>query len=157
MSKKYTLLKGNSIKVDGKTLYRVKALRSFSDVKKGDIGGYIETEDNLSHEGSAWVYDEARVHDKPLVSGFASVRGDARVSGKVHVYYTVPTLRTSSYYVTILKEHIQIECETIPIKDFKALKWKKSTILQYDGEKALDFYKDYYKTILRIYKAEFVR
>ena len=48
MEKKYRLLKNDTITVDGKTLYRIEALRDFADVKKGDKGGYIESEDNLS-------------------------------------------------------------------------------------------------------------
>ncbi|MGV3152709.1 hypothetical protein [Sarcina ventriculi] len=45
MDKKYKLIKS-----DIKGLYRVKAVRDFGDVKKGDIGGYVENPNNLSHE-----------------------------------------------------------------------------------------------------------
>ena len=31
------------------------------NVKEGDIGGYIESEDNLSQAGTCWIYDEAKV------------------------------------------------------------------------------------------------
>ena len=41
------------------TLHRIKALRNFGDVKAGDIGGWIESEKNLSHDGLCWVYDKA--------------------------------------------------------------------------------------------------
>ena len=43
-----------------KTLFRIRALRSFGDIKAGDLGGFIENERNLSHTGSAWVRGEAR-------------------------------------------------------------------------------------------------
>ncbi len=33
-------------------LYRIKALKDFDDVKVGDLGGYIEKESNLSHDGN---------------------------------------------------------------------------------------------------------
>ena len=39
-------------------LRRVIALRSFGNVISGDVGGYIESEKNLSHEGNAWVYGD---------------------------------------------------------------------------------------------------
>lgn len=39
----------------GKKLYRIEALKDFGDVKAGDLGGYIESEDNLSRDGNAWV------------------------------------------------------------------------------------------------------
>lgn len=32
----------------GRTLHRIVALRDFGNVRKGDIGGWIEKEDNLS-------------------------------------------------------------------------------------------------------------
>lgn len=46
----------------GRKLYRIKALTSFSDVKEGDLGGWIEKEENLSQEDNAWVYDDAMVY-----------------------------------------------------------------------------------------------
>lgn len=60
MEKKYKLT-DETIEVDGKTLYRIEALKDFSNVKKGDKGGFIEKEENLSHLGNAWVYDDAKV------------------------------------------------------------------------------------------------
>ena len=55
---KYELLKDDTIVINGTKLYRVRALKSFGNVKKGDIGGYIESSDNLSIHGEGWVYDE---------------------------------------------------------------------------------------------------
>ena len=54
---------------------RVRALRDFGDVTSGELGGWIESESNLSQDGDAWVYGAARV------SGDARVYGDAQVSG----------------------------------------------------------------------------
>src|SRR5260364_283528 len=61
------------IEHDGRTLYRIRALRDFKYVWIGQLGGYIEKEENLSHEGEAWVFDNARVF------------GDARVFGNARV------------------------------------------------------------------------
>ncbi|MGN6746796.1 hypothetical protein, partial [Neisseria sp. P0024.S002] len=61
-NKKYELVKEDSIVVDGFILYRIRALKDFYVVKAGDLGGYVESEDNLSHEGYAWIYDEAKVY-----------------------------------------------------------------------------------------------
>lgn len=55
----------------GVTLKRIRAIIDFGNVKKGEIGGFIEKEENLSHENSAWIYGSARV------SGDAEVSGDA--------------------------------------------------------------------------------
>ena len=67
-------------------LYRIKALTSFSDVKEGDLGGWIEKEENLSQEGNAWVYGDARVYGDSWVCGNARVYGDARVYDNAMVY-----------------------------------------------------------------------
>lgn len=64
-----------SITFLGRTLFRIKALISFGNVKAGELGGYIEKEGNLSHEGNAWVCDNARVcgdADIATISGFGS-------------------------------------------------------------------------------------
>ena len=53
------MLIDDTIDVFGVTLFRVKALISFGTVKKGDLGGYVEKEDNLYHSGNAWVSGDA--------------------------------------------------------------------------------------------------
>ena len=75
----------------GLTAYRIKALKSFGIVKKGDIGGFISKEANLSHGGNAWVFDDAWVFgdawvfDDAWVFGNAKVFGDARISGNARI------------------------------------------------------------------------
>ena len=85
MERKYEMLKNDKIMVGNVSLYRIIAIRNFGDVKKGDIGGYIEKEENLSHEGLCWVYDNAWVYGDALVSGDARVYGSARVYGNAIV------------------------------------------------------------------------
>jgi len=72
---KYEILKENK---QG-TLFQIRALKDFSDVKKGDLGGFIECEDNLSHEGDCWVYDNALVWNGAKVKGNAQVRDNSQV------------------------------------------------------------------------------
>lgn len=55
-NKKYELLKNDIITVNNRTLYEIRALKDFSDVKREGIGGYIEKEDNLSHDDNCWIY-----------------------------------------------------------------------------------------------------
>ncbi|MCH5202734.1 MAG: hypothetical protein J1F17_05960 [Oscillospiraceae bacterium] len=69
----------------GRTLYQIKALVDFGDVKAGDLGGYIEKEGNLSQEGNAWVYGDARVYGNARVFGDARVTDNAWVSGDARV------------------------------------------------------------------------
>lgn len=85
MSKKYVVTK-ESLMVNGKALYRIKALRNFGDVKKGDLGGYVASEKNLSHDGICWIYDNAKVFEDEYVYGKAKVRESAEVSGHAKVF-----------------------------------------------------------------------
>ena len=57
----------------GDNLFRVVALKDFGNVKKGDIGGFIEKEENLSQEGLCWVYDNALICEGARVSDNARV------------------------------------------------------------------------------------
>ena len=67
--KKYEILidKENTIEFEGRTLHRIRALRNFNDVKAGDIGGFVESEWNLSQEGNCWIYDDAICMDSASV------------------------------------------------------------------------------------------
>ena len=70
----------------GKKLFRIKALISFGNVEEGELGGYVEKEENLSNDGNAWVYGNARVSGDAWVSGDARVFGDAEVFGDARVF-----------------------------------------------------------------------
>ena len=76
--KKYEL-SNIAIEFNGVTLHRIKALKDFSDVKAGDLGGWIEKEDNLSQMGNAWIGGDAKVYGNAKVYGRAKVFGKAKV------------------------------------------------------------------------------
>lgn len=63
MEKKFRLT-NETINFNGVTLYRIEALRDFSDIKVGDKGGYIEREENLSQCGNAQVYGDAVIESQ---------------------------------------------------------------------------------------------
>ena len=85
--KKYELLKNDTITApNGKTLYRIKALIDFGVVLAGSLGGYIEKEDNLTHTGNAWVFDDAQVSGNAWVFNDARVFDDAQVYGDARVF-----------------------------------------------------------------------
>ena len=71
MNKKFELLLDDTITIFGIKLFRIKALISFGNVEEGEIGGYVEKEDNLSSSGNAWVSGDAWVYGDALVSGNA--------------------------------------------------------------------------------------
>lgn len=83
--KKYKLT-DETIQVDGHTLHRIEALKDFGNVKKGDKGGFIEKEDNLSQSDGCWVYNDARVFSNAMVSVDALVFGNAQVYDKARVF-----------------------------------------------------------------------
>ena len=95
--KKYEMTSNYKIFL-GKKLFQIRALVDLCNgVKAGELGGYIEKEENLSQSGNAWVGGDARVTDNARVTGNAQVAGeaqvrdnawvsgDAHVAGKVHV------------------------------------------------------------------------
>ena len=82
--KKYEFI-GEVIQIDGHNLKRIRALIDFGKVKANEIGGYIESENNLSHSGDAWIYGNAQVSGNAQVYGDARVCGDAQVSGDAQV------------------------------------------------------------------------
>ena len=102
--------------IDGRTLYRIRALRDFGTVKKGDLGGWIEGEWNLSHNGNCWVADEAMVYDgayaqehswiclrakmsgEAQVCGKTFIGGDAEVSGHAWVYGRARVFNDWAFY-----------------------------------------------------------
>ena len=43
-------LSEETLEIDGHVLHRIIALRDFGNVKKGDLGGFIEKESNLAHD-----------------------------------------------------------------------------------------------------------
>jgi len=60
-------------------------------VKEGTVGGWIETEDNLSHEGNCWLAKDsfacgnAKISEDADISVHCIIMGDAIVKGKAIV------------------------------------------------------------------------
>ena len=77
---KYKLTEETKI-VYGRTLHRIVCVKAFALVSVGDVGGWIESENNLSQDGDAWVYGNAKVYGDAKVYGNAWVCGDAEVYG----------------------------------------------------------------------------
>jgi len=118
MSRKYEFT--GKTKVVGSTI-----LRQIVRLSDGEVGGWIESEDNLSHNGDcligdqAMVYGNARVWGKAQIYGEAQVYGNAKISGKVqvsgeaHVWgdirvrdYDVVVFGESGYLFTVADQHI---------------------------------------------------
>ena len=136
MTKKYKLLLDDIKDIGNTKLYRIQRL---SD---GQLGGYIQSEDNLSHLGNTWVSDNAqvsgnaRVYGDAQVWGVANVYGDARVydyawvydnarvSGKARVISPQCIIHLqigSNFHVTILRRQVQIGCKVFTRDQIKAI------------------------------------
>jgi hypothetical protein len=79
MGRKYELTDETKV-IDGHILYRIRALKSLPYVQRGALGGFVESEENLSQEGTCWVYDHAMVYQN------AKVKDDSRICDFAKVY-----------------------------------------------------------------------
>ena len=111
---KYKLIKNDFIEVSNTKLYRIKALKDFGIVKKGDLGGYIQSEENLSHDGNAWVSENARVSENACVYENAHVYGNACVSGDAWIKYGSLKIPIKTFKE---KEYIASSLNVCPIKN----------------------------------------
>lgn len=81
-------LTDESINFQGKVLHRIRALASFGDVKKGEIGGFIEKQENLgilTQEGNSWVYGNAKVFDDAIIAVNGKVKNNAIICEKAMI------------------------------------------------------------------------
>lgn len=93
--KKYELTAESIVKF-GRTLFRIKALVAFGDVKEGELGGFVEKEENLDQSGDAWV------------SGAAQVFGAAQIFKTSH-YLVVGPLGSRDDFTTFCRtKHLTI-------------------------------------------------
>lgn len=69
-----------------KGFFQIQALISFSDVEEGDLGGFIQSEANLSQEGDCWIYDNSLVKDKARVRGNAKVKYSSYIQDQAVVF-----------------------------------------------------------------------
>jgi hypothetical protein len=85
MDKKYKLIITGTESTSENTLFRIVALKDFADVKAGDLGGWIQSENNLSQHGNCWVYHNSRVYGNAYVAGDAKIMGYASIGGSVYI------------------------------------------------------------------------
>ena len=84
MEKKYRLSE-SYIVMNGVRLYRIIATKDFGRIKEGSIGGYVESEYNLSHSNDCWIYDKSKVYGDARVIDNAKVFEKAEISGQTTI------------------------------------------------------------------------
>jgi len=94
---KYELSDISHTNLYGAVLHRPRALIDFRTttgfvVKKGDLGGWIESTHNLSQQGRSWiaqeaeVYNDARIIDNAFITGHTRVFGCARIGDNATLF-----------------------------------------------------------------------
>lgn len=66
-NRKYRLLKNDTKIVEGRTLYRIVAIQDGPYYHYGELGGYVENENNLSHNGDCWIRATACVYGDTVI------------------------------------------------------------------------------------------
>lgn len=95
-TKKYELT-DETMDWHGITLYRIRALKDFSIVHAGDLGGWVESEENLSQRRNCWIFGEekslrsckiyggVRILDQAIVCNYAKVGGFMTITGSTNI------------------------------------------------------------------------
>lgn len=82
---KYKLTQ-ETLEYNGHILHRIEALKDFGLVRKGDKGGFVESESNLSQDSNCWIHDNAKVYGNAKVYDNAWVGSNANVYGNTIIY-----------------------------------------------------------------------
>lgn len=111
MENKYEILHNDYIIVNRNIkLYRIMALRDISVnscyIKKGEMGGYIESYDNLSQYDNSWICYNSKVFGPNSI-----IKGNSVIHGKSIVFESIIDSNTiitdsSIYYLNIFRSNI---------------------------------------------------
>lgn len=120
--KKYEFTGEVKVLANGVLVRQIRALMDFGKVVAGELGGWIEKEENLSHDmlcwvagnaavygnakvsenayiwGNAHVYERASISENAQVYGFARVHGKSKIHGNSHVFGHAHVLYLSFVY-----------------------------------------------------------
>lgn len=128
---KYEIL-DEIIVFEGRVLKQIKALRDFGNVKKGDLGGYVEHNLNLSQEGNCWIDEKTVICESGYVGGDVEIKGNVVVKGN--------SVIVNDFYQADRKlaKPLIIENDTKPIKgenDYvKAISFEGNTKILGNGK-----------------------
>lgn len=96
------------------SLRQIIALRDFSDVTAGSVGGWVDDEHALSQEGNCWIYDV-----NSMVFANSHVQGDARLTQPCLVCHDVE-ISDSSWidaaelsHGAVLSDNVTVQASTV--------------------------------------------
>lgn len=111
MEKKYDITE-KYLQVNGTILHQIVALKDFGNIKKGELGGFIRSEENLSQKGDCWVCRNAMVYNNARVYGNTRVYDGANINS-TNKYITIGPIGsrddTTTFYLT-KDNHIRVNC-----------------------------------------------
>lgn len=99
-------------------LWQIIALRDFADVKQGTAGGWVDSPQALSQQGTCWIYDEnsmvfagARVEEEARLYGVCVLSHGAQVAGHALVQSSdISNGARLSDNVTVKDSRVRGEC-----------------------------------------------
>lgn len=100
--------------IDGVTVHRIQALQDIEtqEVKAGELGGFVEREDNLSHDENdmSWVSGESVVHGNSRVMGDSLVADNSTVkdTNMSNTRVRQSTVESSVLNDTLLAKHAEV-------------------------------------------------
>ena len=144
MEKKFELTDNFVINALGIKLFQIKCTKAFKNANEGDLGGYVEKEENLSQSGDAWVYGNAQVYGDAWVSGDARVENDHMHCG--FDCFGSCNRHTHAYMTNENKVEIRCGCFRGSIEEFER-KVKETH--------AGTIYEKQYKAIINLIKIKF--
>jgi hypothetical protein len=80
LNKKFELTNEFVVNIFGIKLFRIKAILKLRYAEAGELGGFVEKEENVNQSDDAWVYGDA------WVSGNARVYGNAWIKKSTHLF-----------------------------------------------------------------------
>lgn len=107
--KKYKFLRRTRL-VNGFKLRQIVAVRDFGSVKAGDLGGFIEKEDTLSHHDTCWIDADSFVYGDSLISRDSQIKNSTLNSVEVvasHVFDSTLKEGYLEHSVVALNSHLQ--------------------------------------------------
>jgi len=91
--KKYEFT-GETKLYNGVTLHQIRAVSTSAIYYEGAIGGWIQSEKNLSHDDTAWIHPDAHVYGKVVVKGKTFIKnseisGDGVINGNISIFDSI--------------------------------------------------------------------
>lgn len=104
--KKFELI-DETREIMGVHVYRIRALCDFGKIKEGDLGGFVESERNLSHDGKCFIKGQAVALGETIITDDSIVCGTATVVDS-KIYDSSYIIGSALIVDSIIRENVYI-------------------------------------------------